>query len=573
MLKIRFAKDAFFIVTISIVTFIFIFSFSILFVRPIVLHRIIIPILSFLFSPDGALETSTIQTLDSLTLKAVPFIVFIGFCILLYGLLWKIFSLRLPQYRMKTILPGKKITKLEILFLVIAIVLGLGLRLHGINRGLSYDEIVTAINYVEVESMKTTISTCIAFSNHVANAILARLSYLIFGKGEWVLRLPALLLGIASIYFLWIFAKKLFGPKIAIIATMFLAVSPMHVLYSQSCRGYSGLVFFGIISSYLYLKILDEPKYLNVIYFIFSNIALIYFHLYGIFFPIAQLLVLLFLSIWTIRGASNDCKIRAKSFRFLWVSFPIIVLGSIICYLPILRVFVEDISKRAHGIFNAFFPIDVIRALSGDIGTVMIIAFFSIFLAGIVSLAKVKFKVFLYFIVLLTMPFLVMWFSNPYDLYPRFFIYFLPFYLVISVYGTFVFLELVNKKFKYIFQKLCIITAIIIFALLIVDSSKTRNAGFKETAQFMDINAGDRQTALCAIGLGANLLRYYSKSKIFIPSTMEEFDELKEEYSEIICAYRKSTLGSNEHTKIGRFLLEKTTPKEMYDFMIFRYHK
>src|SRR5215210_3283822 len=83
-------------------------------------------------------------------------------------------------------------------------------RFYPIHRGLGQDELFTAVNFVEAGSFWTTMSSNSAFNNHIGYSVLARLSNKLFGHSEWALRLPALVLGMASLYFFWIFCQSIF---------------------------------------------------------------------------------------------------------------------------------------------------------------------------------------------------------------------------------------------------------------------------------------------------------------------------------------------------------------------------
>lgn len=70
----------------------------------------------------------------------------------------------------------------------------------------------------------------------------------IFGTSEAVLRLPALIAGVASVPALWWAARRLAGPRVALIAAALLALTPMAVFYSQVARQYSFVVLAGCLA-------------------------------------------------------------------------------------------------------------------------------------------------------------------------------------------------------------------------------------------------------------------------------------------------------------------------------------
>ena len=74
----------------------------------------------------------------------------------------------------------------------------------------------------------------------------------ILGVSEFALRLPSTIIGILSIVVIWRLGKLLFEPKTALLAALFLVISPLHIRYSQEARAYS-LLLFAIMCSYLFL--------------------------------------------------------------------------------------------------------------------------------------------------------------------------------------------------------------------------------------------------------------------------------------------------------------------------------
>ena len=98
------------------------------------------------------------------------------------------------------------------------------------------------------------------------------------GRSEWFLRLPAVLFGVATIYFIYLLGKKLINEKIGLISALFLAVAPYHIYYSQEARMYSLLAFLATGS----MLFLIERKWGA---YILATTAMFYTH-YASFFLI-----------------------------------------------------------------------------------------------------------------------------------------------------------------------------------------------------------------------------------------------------------------------------------------------
>src|SRR5260370_41778450 len=101
-------------------------------------------------------------------------------------------------------------------------VIGLLYRLLPINRGLGQDELYSAVNFIEVPSIGTTLFSNDAFNNHIGYSIMARLAEALFGRPEWALRLPALVHGLATLIVFYYFGRGLLGPTPALVAAFLL---------------------------------------------------------------------------------------------------------------------------------------------------------------------------------------------------------------------------------------------------------------------------------------------------------------------------------------------------------------
>lgn len=108
--------------------------------------------------------------------------------------------------------------------------------------------------------------------------ILLYLWVKIFGFSEFILRFPSLIFSFLSVVLLFIFGKELFNKKIAIIAAMFMGLSPFHLWYAQEARNYSMILFLGILSNFLLWKALKERKNIFWLFFILTSLVGIYTH-------------------------------------------------------------------------------------------------------------------------------------------------------------------------------------------------------------------------------------------------------------------------------------------------------
>ena len=110
------------------------------------------------------------------------------------------------------------------------------LRLYrlGLNS-LWYDEIGQAL----IAHDNSLWGTFLAAADHAGNApfdyIITHLT-LHIGNGEAILRLPAVLFGVASVFLLYALVRDQIGVRAALTAAVLLAVLPLHIRYSRELR-------------------------------------------------------------------------------------------------------------------------------------------------------------------------------------------------------------------------------------------------------------------------------------------------------------------------------------------------
>jgi hypothetical protein len=137
--------------------------------------------------------------------------------------------------------------------------IALVLRLYRLDEGLWLDEVTTWVRYMRLTLAE--IPTVYGTENqHFLFSLLARLSMNIFGDSAWAFRLPAALFGAASIWAMYLFGAEAANRKEALLGAALLTFSYQHVWFSQNARGYSGLLFWTLLASWLLLRGLREQR-------------------------------------------------------------------------------------------------------------------------------------------------------------------------------------------------------------------------------------------------------------------------------------------------------------------------
>ena len=137
------------------------------------------------------------------------------------------------------------------------LILALAVRLYKLDSQLWFDEVLTLIKFVRLPFGHMVTS----FPNqnqHMLYSILAWISMKWFGESAWTLRLPAVMFGVLGILALYPLARKLSSGREALLACALMTFSYHHVWFSQNARGYTGLLFFSILSTWLWIEALDR---------------------------------------------------------------------------------------------------------------------------------------------------------------------------------------------------------------------------------------------------------------------------------------------------------------------------
>jgi 4-amino-4-deoxy-L-arabinose transferase-like glycosyltransferase len=139
------------------------------------------------------------------------------------------------------------------------LLVGLVLRLVHLGTGLWFDEIWTLIDQVR-QPLGQIVTSYVSSNQHPLYSVLARVSVTLLGERGAALRLPAALLGTASLWAMYRLASAVTDRREALLGTALLTVSYHHVWFSQNARGYTGLLLFTLLATSAMLRLLREPR-------------------------------------------------------------------------------------------------------------------------------------------------------------------------------------------------------------------------------------------------------------------------------------------------------------------------
>ena len=169
--------------------------------------------------------------------------------------------------------------------IIFILILALVLRLINLNQSLWLDEAAQVI--------MSSKSFSFQWFGRVIGDFHPPLFYLLshfllkVSKAEWFLRLPSVFSGVATVYLVFLIGKKFFNEKVALLTSLFLAISPFHIYYSQELRMYSLAAFLATLSTFFFLN----SSWFG--YFLVSTV-LIYTHYLGGFLFLSHFFWVLF---------------------------------------------------------------------------------------------------------------------------------------------------------------------------------------------------------------------------------------------------------------------------------------
>jgi mannosyltransferase len=157
-----------------------------------------------------------------------------------------------------------------------------------------YDEAFTPVHVLH-PSLGATLRSMV----HTENTpplwyLLAWADSRLLGTGEYALRLPSALAGIATVPVAWAIGRELTARRATAIATAaFVAVNPLLLWYSQEARAYGLFVLFAALAMLCFLRALHAPTAARMAAFALSGSLALLSHYFAVFLLIPMVLWLL----------------------------------------------------------------------------------------------------------------------------------------------------------------------------------------------------------------------------------------------------------------------------------------
>lgn len=271
---------------------------------------------------------------------------------------------------------------------IVLMAVALAIRLNRLGEGLWLDEILTFINYARLP-FGENVTTYANENQHFLYSLMAHVCFSIFGENAWALRLPAVIFGVGSIGALYLLGKLVAGAREGLFAAALFAFSYHHVWFSQNARGYTGLLFWAILSSYFLLRAFDTGHRRLWVFYAVSVTLGVYTHITMAFVIVGQLVVYAWMALWKWR---SEGAIRWDGFFWGYC------LGGLLTYQIHSLVFPQIVSGMAKtvSVVDAWKSplwalLEVTRGLSANFaGTFVAIGALAVFGAGLWSYARIR---------------------------------------------------------------------------------------------------------------------------------------------------------------------------------------
>ena len=168
----------------------------------------------------------------------------------------------------------------EAVALALCLVTGVWLRLaHLMSYSLWYDEL-----FMLITSRRPFMQGLLQEEDYAAPLYQLLLRVLGDGshQGEWVLRVPAFMAGCLCVLAGWWLARSLFGPVVALLTALFIAINPLQIAFAYEARPYTFFILFSILSLAFFHRLLRDGGRLNAVCYVIASLLLVYAHYYGL---------------------------------------------------------------------------------------------------------------------------------------------------------------------------------------------------------------------------------------------------------------------------------------------------
>jgi len=170
--------------------------------------------------------------------------------------------------------------------ILVILLLALLLRLYNLNQSLWLDEAINVVAARDFGFGKLITEYSLGDYHPPLFHPVLKIWISIFGDGEIAVRLPSVIFGVATVYVAYLLAKKLVNGNFGLLASLFLALAPYNIYFSQEARMYCLEGLLGVLAVYFFVNIIEKKRFWFWVGYTLSISLAIYVDYFGIFLPL-----------------------------------------------------------------------------------------------------------------------------------------------------------------------------------------------------------------------------------------------------------------------------------------------
>jgi mannosyltransferase len=409
--------------------------------------------------------------------------------------------------------PTEPAGKWELRGLLFILAVASALRLYGLNVGLWHDEIFT---YVKFASMPVgeILTTYDSQNQNFLYSLLARVCFQILGEGAWSLRLPAVMFGVASIWAMYFFGRQIANAREALLTAALLTVSYHHIWFSQNARGYTGLLFWTLVASALFLQALrGGRRQLWLGYAATAGLG-VYTQMTMLFVIVSHFIVYV-MTLFARRKEAGQGRWAGLFLGFGITGFLILLLHALV--LPqLLGTIVGQESTVAAWKNPTWTLLELLRGMRvGFVHVAIVIAALGIFGIGLVSFLRTN-PVLLQFLFVPPLLCAAVNVAMGHHLWPRFFFFSFGFAALVIVRGTMILGQVIARYVRLAPANSVAFGTVLCAGLIVVSALSVRSAyapkqDFKGALDFVN---STRQPGDAVVTVGLATFSYQALYKV-----------------------------------------------------------
>ncbi len=422
--------------------------------------------------------------------------------------------------------------RIALLLLGLALLAGCVLRCWNITQSFWWDEIWSTLPYAKAHSVWHIFTDLgYYFNNHLLNSLLVRCSIKVFGESEWAARLPALLMGLLAIPAVFQFGKLFSGTLCAGAAALLLAFSPFHIDHSTEARGYAGLALFAILSSLYFLRAMKANEMRAWVLFGICTVLGFCSHIFMVAVSASQLCTALLVT-GAVGWFHAPLHCSSRALRGAAISLFCAGVITVLIYSPILPAFFANLGKVRLVDVNR---VPFVASLAGSflfpgIATVPgCIVYGALAGSGMYVMLRKDPVLCVYLVALFLLPLSLYLLINPMFVFERYFIFALPFALLVIAQGIAALAGGLRPRFR--------IPAVMVMLALIAWLQYPAIAGqlgrdrqnYREAVRAVEGANGRAGDLVFSLGYAGEHFRYYASTcTVHTPETPDELSGLME---------------------------------------------